>query len=221
MPLNPNDWWVHAQSTRDLADRMLVRGDRKGAEAMVYAAVELEKRHSAAITISPFSAISEDAVVSFDESRSPHRSAVHSSATTINGRTSKAASDAPPPPRNIDALDPEMPLQPRSDVHDMPVLAFTDFSPTRGVSVEPLPSDGLADLQPALISPEPPYGSSLRRFLLGWTANLYARLRPVVEILRQRELVHFVVIRAPLGGCTLRETQGSRHPIGLIEPKTW
>jgi hypothetical protein len=106
MPLNSNDWWVHAQSTRDLADRMLVRGDTKGAHAMLYAAIELEKRHNAAITISTVSVINGDDVPSFDESQSSSRSVVHSSATTISGRTRNAASDGPPLIR-IDALDPE------------------------------------------------------------------------------------------------------------------
>jgi hypothetical protein len=196
--LDPTDWWVHAQSTRDLADRMLVRGDTKGAEAMLYAAVELEKRHNAAITIMPFSSVGRDAVSSFDGWQSSHRPAVHSSATTINGRTRKAASDAPAP-GNTEAWDPEMPSKPGQGVGDMPVLAFADFSLTRGVSVEPILSNGLADFQPAPISPQPLYRSSLRhRFLLGWTTNLYAHLRSVVESARQRDNARFVAIRPTL-----------------------
>jgi hypothetical protein len=60
MRLSPNDWRVHAGSTRDLADRMLVRGDTKGAEAMLKAAAELEKRSSAAIADVRASSLRQD-----------------------------------------------------------------------------------------------------------------------------------------------------------------
>jgi hypothetical protein len=123
---DPNDWWVHVQSTRHLADRMLVRGDTKGAEAMLYAALELEKRHTAAITIMHSSSIGGDAGSSFDNLKS-HRPAIHSSATTINRQTRKSASNAPPS-RNTDVGGPEMPSQPSQDVRDIPVLAFAGFS---------------------------------------------------------------------------------------------
>jgi hypothetical protein len=93
MPLSPNDWEVHARSTRDLADRMLVRGDTTGAEAMLKAAVELEKRLNSIITIASISAIGKDAVVGFDELQSSRRSAPHPSATAINERTDKGAND--------------------------------------------------------------------------------------------------------------------------------
>lgn len=49
MTLSPSEWRIHALSTRDLADRMLVRGDAKGAQVMLQAAGELEKRHKGAI----------------------------------------------------------------------------------------------------------------------------------------------------------------------------
>ena len=48
-----NVWRVHARSTRDLADRMLVRGDAKGSAAMLAAAQDLEKRHNAAVETMP------------------------------------------------------------------------------------------------------------------------------------------------------------------------
>ena len=51
-----SNWWIHAQSTRDLADRMLVRGDVKGARMMLEASAELEKRYTVApnlISLSP------------------------------------------------------------------------------------------------------------------------------------------------------------------------
>jgi hypothetical protein len=72
-----------------------------------------------------------------------------------------------------------------------------------------------------VVSPEPLYRPSLRnRFLLVWTANLYARLRSVVEIVRPEEIAHFVPIRATDGGCTLQEVPEIHDPAGLIEPKT-
>lgn len=193
MPSNPNDWSVHAQSTRDLADRMLVRGDTKGAEAMLHAAMELEKRHDAATAIIPLRLFRGDTFISIDDSPSSFRPTVHFPATTINGQTRRAASDAPPS-GNFDAWDPEMQLQPNRGVHDMPAPAFADPSPNQGSSVESLQSNVLADLQQVRTNPEPLYRSSLGlRFLLGWTANLYAHLHSVVEIVHQR--ARFVAIR--------------------------
>jgi hypothetical protein len=182
--LDPNDWWVHAQSTRDLADRMLVRGDTKGAEAMLFAAVELEKRHNAAIAIMPFS-IGRDAVNSCYDSQSSLGSAAPSWATPIDGRIRKGAADESPP-RNTNGWDPEMPSEPSQAIRDVPVTAFADFSPTRGVSVEPLLSNSLAEFPSSPISPEPLYRMWFRRgFLLGWTASVSARFRSVVEIALQ------------------------------------
>jgi hypothetical protein len=81
MPLNPDDWSVHARSTRDLADRMLVRGDTAGAEAMLKAVEEIEKRLKAAITIISVFSSGGDAVVSSNDPRSSPRSAQLYSAT--------------------------------------------------------------------------------------------------------------------------------------------
>ena len=47
MPSSSN-WSVHVRSTRDLADRMFVRGDVKGARMMLEAAAELEKLYTVA-----------------------------------------------------------------------------------------------------------------------------------------------------------------------------
>jgi hypothetical protein len=62
MTLSPNDWLIHVRSTRDLADRMLVRGDTKEAEAMMKATVELEKRYHTAMEIARYAAISINTV---------------------------------------------------------------------------------------------------------------------------------------------------------------
>src|SRR5207248_4592672 len=86
MPLSPSDWWVHVQSTRDLADRMLVRGDTRGAKAMLQAALDLEKRYDAAMETIFLASINRDAVAG---------SAEHLWATTIQGRSDEVVSRPP------------------------------------------------------------------------------------------------------------------------------
>ena len=95
MQLSANDWRVHARSARDLADRMLVRGDTKGAEAMLLAARDLEKRHMAAIKAISFYSM-DRMVGSFDDLQSPDQSSLQFSATILSEPADKAVSDTLP-----------------------------------------------------------------------------------------------------------------------------
>src|ERR1700756_875682 len=101
MKLSPGEWRIHALSTRALADRMLVRGDVKGAHVMLQAARELEKLHNATVVRVSFASFDRSIVDSFEVAQSATRSKSHSSETAIDARTYGAAGH-PAAPTNDD-----------------------------------------------------------------------------------------------------------------------
>jgi hypothetical protein len=107
MTLSPSEWRIHALSTRDLADRMLVRGDAKGAQVMLQAAGELEKRHKGAIIRVFFASFNRGIVDDFEVAQSASRLKTAMDMRTDGGASYPAAptnDDCPPSLRTLGSL---------------------------------------------------------------------------------------------------------------------
>jgi hypothetical protein len=186
---------------------MIVHGDTRGAEAMLKAAMDLEKRYHAAMKPTSFTTISRDAIAS---------SASHLWVATIQGGTDEAVCGAPDL-ANSSARSQGTPTEPSQDFSDTLVANFAGFSPIQGAAAGPVPFKGLPeDPKPARVSDERRHRSAPRhRFGLEWAFKLCTDLRTVVETGRQREIARFM-IRPSVGSLVGKR---GRHHAGLVAPK--
>jgi hypothetical protein len=199
MQLNPNDWWIHVRSTRDLADRMLVRGDTKGAEVMLKAAVDLEKRYNAAVKMTRYASASIDVLCS---------SALERLATSTVA--AKKTECNLPHRRNDDTSKRGTSPQLGRGIGDMGVPACGAFSPVPDVDMESDPLYGFSeDLKPPQICEEIRYRAAVHRHLaFEWTLKFFNGVRSIIETTRQCYVARFVpsVQRSANGptGCRIR-----------------